>query len=191
MILQRLKHATREDHQQVERTVDLGARLRSREAYGAVLARFYGFYAPLEAALAAVDGLALALADLGARSKAGLLARDLATLGVAADQLGALPRCGALPALPDVAHAFGCMYVLEGATLGGQLIARQLGGLGVTPEAGGAFYTSYGPAVGPMWRSFGASLTAYATTPEREEAMVSTARATFAALEGWLAGGWQ
>lgn len=188
MILQRLKHDTRGHHDSIERAVDLPSRLRSPAAYCAVLARLYGFYAPAEAALGVVEGLPLALDDLASRWKAGLLARDLAALGLAPGELAALPRCAALPPLPDVARALGCLYVLEGATLGGQLIARQLAdGPGVTADHGGAFFSGYGPATGPMWRRFGAALAAHARTPEHEDAMVAAAQETFGALERWLA----
>lgn len=189
MIMQRLKRDTRIYHEQIEQIVDLPSRLRSREGYRAVLVKFYGFYAPLEVGLRRIDGLALALSDVAVRRKAGLIARDLVALGVPAAELSTLSYCDDLPALPDVAHALGCLYVLEGATLGGQIIARQLtDSLGVTADSGGAFFSGYGPATGPMWRSFGAGLAAYAATPEREAAVVTAARETFRAFERWLAG---
>jgi heme oxygenase len=189
MIMQRLKRDTQFHHEQIERIVDLPSRLRSREAYRAVLVQFYGFYAPLEASLHRIEGLILALSDVAARRKAGLIARDLLALGLSPSELPALPRCGDLPALPDVAHALGCLYVLEGATLGGQIIARQLAaGPSVTADSGGAFFSGYGPETGPMWRSFGTGLAAYVTTPEREAGVVTAARETFRAFERWLAG---
>lgn len=188
--MQRLKRDTQVHHEQIERLVDLPSRLRSREAYRAVLIQFYGFYAPLEASLWQVEGLALALGDVAARRKADLIARDLLALGVRPGELPALPRCADLPALPDAAHALGCLYVLEGATLGGQIIVRQLAaGPGVTADSGGAFFSGYGRETGPMWRSFGVGLAAYATTPEREAGIVAAAGETFCALDRWLAGG--
>jgi heme oxygenase len=189
IILQRLKRDTAHQHEQLERSVDLLARLSSREAYRAVLMQFYGLYAPIEAALDQVDGLALALGDLAARWKTGLIARDLAALDVSAGETRSLPCCTALPALPDVAHAFGCLYVMEGATLGRQVITRQIASeVGVLADGGGAFFQGYGPLTGPMWRSFGAGLAAYATTPEREAVIVASAQETFRAFERWLAG---
>ncbi|NCC31043.1 MAG: hypothetical protein EOM24_03350 [Chloroflexia bacterium] len=186
MILQRLKHETQSYHDQMEVIVDLPARLRSREAYCAVLVRFYGFYAPVEAALDRLDGLAHVLPDITVRRKTPLIACDLAALGRSTHDL---PWCAELPALPDVAHALGCLYVLEGATLGGQLIARQLAaGPGVTSDRGGAFFHSYGKETGSMWRSFGAGLAEYANTPEREATIIGAAQQTFRALEHWLAG---
>jgi heme oxygenase (biliverdin-IX-beta and delta-forming) len=189
MILQRLKQDTRIYHQQVEEVVDLQHRLSSREGYRSVLEQFYGFYAPLEGALAGVPGLGLVLDDLVARQKTGLLAGDLGALGMTPSALALLPRCRELPAMGEVAQALGCLYVIEGATLGGQIISRQISAeLQLTPVHGAAFFTSYGTETGSMWRRFGAQLSAYATTPERETMIVDAALETFSTLRGWLAG---
>lgn len=188
MILQRLKRDTRSHHEQIEDILDLPTRLRSRDSYRSVLVQFYGFYAPVEAALDMVDGLSLALDDVTARWKTALIADDLGALGVGADALNVLPRCADLPRLPDVAHAFGCLYVLEGATLGGQVIARQIfDALDITGASGGAFFAGYGSETGLMWRTFGAKLSAYATTPEREASIIAAATQTFGAFAHWLA----
>lgn len=189
MILQRLKQDTRIYHQQIEEVVDLQHRLRSREGYRSVLEQFYGFYAPLEGALAGVAGLGLALNDLVARQKTGLLACDLGALGMLPSAITLLPRCRELPAMAEIAQALGCLYVIEGATLGGQIISRQISvELQLTPNQGAAFFTSYGTETGSMWRRFGTQLSAYATTPERETMIVDAALETFSTLRGWLAG---
>jgi heme oxygenase (biliverdin-IX-beta and delta-forming) len=187
-VLQRLKCETRPYHEQIEHVMDLPACLHSREEYRAVLARLYGLYAPVELALGDVAGLSTIVDDLSGRWKAALLARDLLALGLSTVELRDLPRCADLPALPDIAHALGCLYVFEGATLGGQLIARQIAGsLGVSTEHGGAFFSSYGSQTGPMWRRFGAAVTAYATTPNHEAAMVAAAQELFRIFTRWLA----
>jgi heme oxygenase (biliverdin-IX-beta and delta-forming) len=190
MILQRLKQDTRSSHQQIEELVDLSHRLSSPEGYRSVLEQFYGFYAPLELALAGVTGLELVLDDLVVRQKTGLLARDLGALGMAPDALARLPRCRELPVMAELAHAFGCLYVIEGATLGGQIISRQIcAQFQFTPAHGAAFFTSYGTETGAMWRRFGSQLSAYATTPERELMIVDAALETFRTLRHWLARG--
>ena len=57
--------------------------------------------------------------------------------------------------LNNAAKALGCLYVLEGATLGGVLIARHVrASLGFDGDAGSAFYLGYGPRTGAMWRGF-------------------------------------
>ena len=78
--------------------------------------------------------------------------------------------------------------MLEGATLGGQLVRRHLAHtLGLGPATGAAYYHAYGDGVGPMWRAFLAGLT---VAVEREgcapEEMLAGARDTFDALADWL-----
>ncbi|MEM1271614.1 MAG: biliverdin-producing heme oxygenase, partial [Bacteroidota bacterium] len=76
----------------------------------------------------------------------------------------------------------------EGATLGGKLIARRLRRqLGVTPDAGAAFYFSYGEDLGAMWKAFKAALNAHAARSEApEDTYVTAARSTFLAMERWV-----
>lgn len=191
MLMQRLKHETRSHHEQIERTLQLSVRCQSLAGYRAVLVRFYGFYAPIEAALAQVDGLPVALADLSARWKTQRIARDLEALDLPVPAQARIDLCPDLPDLAAVAQAFGCLYVLEGATLGGQMIARQLAAnLGLSPERGGTFFSGYGPETGPRWRAFGEQLVTYVTTPATEAVIVDAARETFCAFEGWLGGKW-
>ena len=198
MLLHRLRHETRSLHDQLERhprLAPLTTDALSREAYGELLERLLGFYEPLEARLATQEA-PVALAD---RWKTPLLVRDLHALGRSP---AALPRCAALPEVCSAEHVLGCLYVLEGATLGGAVIRRHLArNLGVTPEAGGAFYASYGANVGPMWKAFCAGVEAYEvgrwrpamrrqdrapTDARAADAVVGAARATFVALDDWL-----
>ena len=190
MILERLKHETHAAHMRLEATVDLPGRLRSAETYRALLARFYSFYAPLEPRILARSEWAQHDFPIAQRAKVPALARDLAALGFTPEALAALPRCEELPALASFPAALGAMYVLEGATLGGQLISRAVRAeLGFAPETGCAFFASYGRELGPMWQAFRALLArAEAENPASADAIVAGARATFAALGAWIAG---
>ena len=81
----------------------------------------------------------------------------------------------------------GCLYVLEGASLGGQVITRLVQDrLGIGPEDGGAFFYGYGNGTAARWESFRAYLEAYAEEHERQKAIIGAARATFKALGAWL-----
>lgn len=181
----RLKQSTREAHARVERLVTLLDPRLTRAAYRHWLTVWWGFYAPLEARLEAF--VAALPADWPRRRKVPRLHADLLALGLTADQIKRLPRCQALPQLDTVPVALGCLYVLEGATLGGQLIARHLATtLGVTAATGSAFFTGYGPEVGEMWRVFQTHLRAAAATESSAQDMLRAAAATFAAFEQWL-----
>jgi heme oxygenase len=84
------------------------------------------------------------------------------------------------------------MYVLEGATLGGQLMARAAQQhLGISVASGGAFFFSYGPDLGHMWKSFGTLVQDYATSDPIANTIVAAACDTFETLDRWLnADGW-
>jgi heme oxygenase len=123
--------------------------------------------------------------DWPRRRKAPLLERDLCSAGDSPDVVAALARCTNLPRIGGLPHALGCLYVLEGATLGGQVVLRHLTGV---PSLEGvtwfSFLSSYGAEVGPMWREFGEFLTVQANGDD--EAIVRAACETFTTLALWL-----
>jgi heme oxygenase len=183
-ILPRLKQETLPLHQQLEQRVDVLQRLQSVAAYRELLRAFYGFYAPLEQALETFDWPAVGL-EWAERRKVERLETDLQRLGV---DLSTIPRCTQLPAVTDAASALGCLYVLEGATLGGQFIQKELASrLQITAENGAAFFNSYGERVGPMWAEFRQVLVSFSTNTEREDQIVRAAKDTFEKFDAWLA----
>lgn len=101
---------------------------------------------------------------------------------------GSLWRSGDLPALPALPEALGCHYVLEGSTLGGQVISRHLQKtMGVVPGRGGSFFASEGRDMGVMWRAFCRALEA--GCPGELEAIRAAGSdvRTFASFTRWLA----
>ncbi len=186
MILARLRSETRELHARVEQSLDLPRRLASLGDYAAMLSRYYGFYAPVEQLLRSVLAVD---ADLSRLSKTNLLQEDLAALGLSGSEIAALPRCAQMPALPNAAAAWGCLYVLEGATLGGQVIRRELErALPQTRGRGCGFLSAYGTRVGEMWKSFCGALTVYESRhPGSADPIVEGAVETFTCFEEWVA----
>jgi heme oxygenase len=143
--------------------------------YKGLLAKFHCFYSAIEPTLPVEDLKANGF-DVEPRRKTPLLERDLSTLGINSNG----SKWDRIPNLDTTAKAFGSIYVMEGATLGGQVITRQLKEhLGLTPESGGAFFYSYGPNVGPMWKEFGSIITAFAEKENDDDAIVDSAKATF------------
>jgi heme oxygenase (biliverdin-IX-beta and delta-forming) len=178
MILAKLKEATRDQHEALENVVDVMNKTFSIDDYKDLITKFYRFYSAIEPKLPAAQ-LNAAGFDIEPRRKTPLLERDLEHLGVLESARNA-PQWSDIPTLDSAAKAFGSIYVMEGATLGGQVIMRQLKeNLGITPENGGAFFNSYGHNVGPMWKEFGASVTGFAETANDDESIVNTARETF------------
>jgi heme oxygenase len=185
-ILTRLKDFTRADHESLEKLVSPA--LQDFLTYSCLLERFLGFFRPLEAALLRVPGLSGLIPDLPKRNRSGLLQSDLAALGRSASAMGSLPDCPDLPPLGTIAEALGCLYVLEGSRLGGQVVARGLEKLGLAAAARG-FFLSGGCNVGLMWKRLDAAMGSYAAVyPEQAGAICESAQRTFRSLEAWIAG---
>jgi heme oxygenase len=124
--------------------------------------------------------------DYKERRKAPQIARDLRAITPHV-RLEELPLCTGLPHLNTAEQALGCLYVLEGATLGGQIISRQLReSLGIAAEDGAAFYNGYGSDTGRQWKSFGAAATVFAATCPSYEPILTSACDTFECFEQWL-----
>lgn len=182
-IMQRLKAETSAAHERIEEAFDLAARTRCLESYRALLARLYGFHATWEPRAEAVMS---DKAFFRERRKAGLLIRDLRALGMSEAAIAALPLCDALMPLDNEAQALGAMYVIEGSTLGGTIIARHIArNLGLSPGSGCSFFRCYGDETGPMWKRFGTRLEAL-SAPDDASTIVASANRTFALLQDWL-----
>jgi heme oxygenase len=182
-LLERLKIETREAHDRIENAIDLDRRIASREAYRDLLIRFHGFHRAWESEAAdkAPDP-----AFFQSRCKTQLLARDLEALGLKSDDIIRLPQCRSLMPLPAPEAVLGSMYVVEGSTLGGTIIAREVKNrLGLTAETGCAYFRSYGRDVAAMWKSFGTMLLE-ASSPEADDVIVETAQKTFTVMHDWL-----
>lgn len=184
-LLAQLRDRTRPYHEDVEREFGLSDRVWSSDKYRALLRRFLGYYEPMERQIeAAVDWSALGF-DWQRRRKAPLLERDLSAAGDSPEVLAKLARCSQLLNVAGLPQALGSLYVLEGATLGGQVVMRYLTGVpGLAGVTWFSFFASYGDEVGPRWREFGEFLTVHAGG--HDEAIVQAACETFTSLTHWL-----
>jgi heme oxygenase len=187
MILKRLHDETSVRHAALERQLPLLNPQLSLESYHCLVAKFHGYYAPLEERILELPWWEEIKFDYAERRKTPLLKQDLLSLGTTADGLAKNPRCDKLPDLGRIWQALGCLYVIEGATLGGRLITRHLqASLGLTPECGGAFFAGYGAETGARWKSFGAMLGGVAEERSQEDMIVASANRTFETMERWL-----
>ena len=187
-ILDRLRDETRHLHQALENDLPVMRPNLQLRDYRRLLARFYGFYMPVEGALARVAGLESSLPDWPQRRKLDSLAKDLKVLGFTSPEIAELPVCAQVPAIPSVEKALGCLYVLEGSTLGGQIIGRHLeAALHIGHDNGASFFCSYGVRVGPMWRTFQEALRS--REPAYHEPMIEAASQTFESIHRWLKAG--
>jgi len=185
-IMAALRETTSHVHQSLERTVDLPSRLESTPKYRALLEAFLGFYEPVEEHLRQVGELEVTGITQERLRKTEHLKSDLAAMGTTAASLALVPRCRHLPPLESVSQALGTMYVLEGATLGGQVVRREIEQRCREIPAH-SFFSSYGDRVGAMWKAFGGCVTNAVQRNVGSDAIIlASARATFLALERWL-----
>ena len=179
-----LRNATGPDHRRLEAALDLQSRELSLERYRRVLAAFHGFYAPLEARFRRFGPVTPPL-GFALPQRARLLALDLVALGAqAADS-----HCDDLPEIATTAELAGRLYVLEGAALGGQVLARSLARRWqLTPGTGAAFFFGDGPvATKRRWALVLDWLERVACSGAGAGEAVAAATATFVALEHWVA----
>jgi heme oxygenase len=116
----------------------------------------------------------------------GFLRHDLKNLGLTEAETSRAPLCGdAHRVTTDAARALGSFYVLEGSTLGGQLITKHLSGARWLPAEGLTYFNPYGSRTGVVWRSFKRWLEIQAEHHAADD-IVSGARGTFVVLQKWL-----
>ncbi len=176
-----LRLATADAHQSLEDKLSLLSQPLDRQRFLHVLERFHGFHAVWERAI----HRSTHRSAYASRSRLPHLRRDLAALGRTNAEVARLPVCGTAADLAtDDATALGSMYVLEGSTLGGQLIRRALAETTWLPTGGLTYFDPYGRRTGEMWRSFRNWLSEQDANPG---AAAAGARRTFAMIEDWVA----
>lgn len=176
-VLKDLRVATGAQHHSLEQRLPFMSPVLDDVLYRQLIQAYFGFYLPLEQRLDASGALA------PERRKVPALRQDLLALGIDAKNL---ERCGDLPTASDPWQVLGILYVIEGATLGGQVLRRVVGErLGIDADNGGAFLDVYGKATGPLWKEFLTRLSSV-QTPEQRARVVESAVATFLCFERWL-----
>ncbi len=143
----RLRARTLTLHEEAERALNLEARLSSIDAYCGLLRTLWQLHAGYEAAFAG-QPWSYSPIDFAARRRSDMVLTDLRVLGVA--DIPSVPLTASVTGMFD---AIGCLYVLEGSTLGGQIILRRARErLGIAADAGAIFFRGYGEQTGAMWR---------------------------------------
>ncbi|MDI2144642.1 MULTISPECIES: biliverdin-producing heme oxygenase [unclassified Pseudomonas] len=182
-VLQDLRAGTAELHIALEKRLPYFSDTLDLRAFERLMRAYYGFYQPLEAALQD-SGVIPADFDLVSRLKAPTLKRDLHALGASG---GDFSLCRQLPDINSAAACLGVLYVLEGATLGGQILRREIATrLSLGADNGAAFLDIYGAATGRRWRDFIEYLGSRPMDADEREAAVAAAHTTFSCFERWL-----
>jgi len=187
MIFKHLKEATGLRHAALESRLPLLDARMSQAGYRQLLQLFLGYYEPLEAKLLALPHWGALGFDYAERRKTPRLMQDLRVLGETPEAIEGFARCQNLPTVATQEQLLGCLYVIEGATLGGQIITRHLhANLGLTPLSGSAFFDGYGAQTGRQWKNFCAMLRLNAGETKGQQDIFTTANQTFETLGQWL-----
>ncbi|KTB68210.1 biliverdin-producing heme oxygenase [Pseudomonas allii] len=185
-LLETLRTGTALLHVALEKRLPFFSERLDADWYQRLLEAYYGFYGPMEAALYECDLIPEGF-DQGLRTKTPTLLNDLDALGLNEQAIGALPRCAELPNLDTPAACLGVLYVLEGATLGGQVLRREMAQrLDVNADNGGAFLNVYGAETGRRWKDFLDYLGRLPLDAPAKQRAVEAARSTFRCFEQWL-----
>lgn len=180
----RLKAETKPAHDSLERKLDLLSPDLSLSDYRRIIEKFFGFYSPVEEAMKTSR---FAEAYFG-RWKTEILKNDLRDLGMNVQEISELPRCLELPPFEQEEHFLGTLYVLEGSTLGGTVLAKHFGPRFHLDHLNGLrFFTVYGAKTAENWNNWRTFSEEYATSRGLDQnIIVSQADKTFTSLEFWL-----
>jgi heme oxygenase len=179
--LARLRLETAVDHVAVEAGMPLMVEDLDRDDYVRCLQQLHGIVTAWEEWSAATSPEWMH-SLLENRQRRGLLERDLAWFGVA-------PFDEARPAMPetqDAASLLGAMYVMEGSSLGGRLIARHVERvLALSAGVGDAYFCGHNQQTGTMWKEFCGVL--QARVPDREtDTVIAAAKTMFRVFGSWM-----
>ncbi|QXZ16775.1 biliverdin-producing heme oxygenase [Pseudomonas sp. AO-1] len=185
-VLQDLRAGTAELHIALEKRLPFFSNTLDSNAFVRLMQAYYGFYRPLESAL--LDSGAIPVDfDIAPRLKSQILLDDLQALGLTSETIARLPQCQTLPVIDSGPTCLGVLYVLEGATLGGQILRREIASrLSLDADNGAAFLDVYGAATGRRWRDFIDYLGSRPLSADEREAVVAAAQSTFSCFERWL-----
>ena len=181
-VLSALRAGTHTLHVALEKRLPFFSDTLDLERYTQLLAAYYGFYQALESNLLACElpeGF-----ELSTRLKTPALQQDLHALNV---RIEALPLCDDLPPLDNTASVLGVLYVLEGATLGGNVLRKHVSEqLGLDADNGCAFLYVYGESTGKQWKAFLDYLGSVPLDAAAQALAVHAACSTFSCFEQWL-----
>lgn len=186
-ILQRLKVETAPLHRQVERRFKIMDPQLTLDQYVHWLGRLYGYYGPFEQMIETWSSEIVI--DWSCRRKTPLLFKDLTCLGVSKTAITSLPMCSSFPVLKNLGSVIGALYVFEGATLGGRIVANHLKNtLKLDVDNGVNFFLPYGTDPKPQWSAFQSRLCEVAASDFQANEIIRAAMETFDSFDVWLAG---
>lgn len=187
MFIQNLRTSTADCHKQLELN-SLSLALLSdnvnENIYCSYLTRLYNFVKGFEQFV--YPALSHHFFNISDRKKALFIEADLKAHHIAVDNNITLKEAFFRDIYPGVYAAAGALYVLEGSTLGGQIIVKHLQKTMPPGFKNTAYFSAYQQKTGSMWKEFLQQLTALPQSKQQEQQIISGAITTFKIIDGLL-----
>lgn len=183
-----LRAETQVYHERMAVKLDLMRPTLTLYDYRMLLQKLYGLVNPIEYRINQRSDWDVPALELKQRLKTQLITQDLIVLGVNSQHLHSLPICRIIPAFSNFSEILGCMYVLEGSTLGGQILSQYFHDrFKINSKTGCSYFSSYGAQIFEMWSRFVAFLNNYGINNANDtQKVVAGAIETFQSFERWL-----
>lgn len=181
--LERLRHATAQAHQDLE-NLPLSASIINPEVTNTQYATYLQLmhdvvYDTEQNVFPLLENI---VPDLEARRKDHYITADLQQLNHKSNTSGNKPVTQELENISP-AFALGIMYVVEGSSLGGRVILKNINAvLGHDAEKGASYFSGYGGQTGSHWKGFLGALTDFESQTGSGDAIIAGANHTFNAI---------
>ena len=155
-----------------------------------LLATYFHLYTAIESQIDAFLAHTELSFAYGERRKLAWLVNDLKHFGIdpGSPDWRSLPPISLAP-LANSGELIGVLYVIEGATLGGQVISSHLRkSLALTADAGARFFNGYGDSEETQrrWQEFVQFADSIGAEPHQQRCAGTAAQAVFDLIEGKL-----
>lgn len=187
MFIQNLRAATADSHKQLESN-NLSLALLSDNVtegiYCNYLIKLYSFVKGFEEII--YPPLSQHFFNLSQRKKAHLIHEDLDIYNITNENCKILKESFLKETYPDIFSSAGGLYVLEGSTLGGQIIVKHLQKKLAPGFTKSAYFSAYQHKTGSMWKEFLQQLTSLPKSDIEEQQIITGATKTFQIINSLL-----
>jgi heme oxygenase len=187
MFIQNLRASTADCHKQLELNSLSQALLSSNvneTIYCSYLIQLYSFVKGFEQYV--FPELGQHFLNINNRKKAFLIEEDLIAFDITIDTHSLLEDVYFRNTYTDIYLAAGALYVLEGSTLGGQIIVRHLQKAMPQGFVHASYFLGYQQRTGSMWKEFLQQLAALPQSTQHEQQIINGAITTFKIIDGLL-----
>lgn len=176
MLSEKLKEQTRREHQMLEvKMIKQIKLITDINKYSEFLLLFYRFMNPLETQIDKQLDPGF-LSDYKLRRKSVLLVQDLSRLQSSAE----IFSYDEVIFITNNLEAIGALYVMEGSTLGGQIISKMINHqLGLEKIIPLDFFNGYKNDTIPMWQNFKIAMDQLKLNEREENIIIRSANNTF------------